>query len=149
MRVQFVVFDKLFLEMSWRWLNDPELKALIDSPEFTKEQQRKWFDNLADRTDYLIWGLLVNDLPAGVCGIKNVTEYDCEFWGYIGEKSFWGKGVGRIMLQNMCNEAKKRNLYSIWLKVVNHNQRAIRMYKNNGFIIEKETNKLLIMRKPL
>jgi len=135
--------------MSWRWLNDPELKALIDSPEFTKEQQRKWFDNLADRTDYLIWGLLVNDLPAGVCGIKNVTEYDCEFWGYIGEKSFWGKGVGRIMLQNMCNEAKKRNLYSIWLKVVNHNQRAIRMYKNNGFIIEKETNKLLIMRKPL
>src|ERR1044071_4858744 len=56
-RLQFVNYDARFLELSWEWLTNPEVKQLAMTPDFTREGQAQWFATLPNRTDYAIWGL--------------------------------------------------------------------------------------------
>lgn len=142
-------YNEVFLELSWSWLNDPEIKRLTNTPDFTKESQRLWFDNLNNTTGYFIWGLKIDKTPVGACGLKNLTNYDCEYWGYIGVKEHWGKGYGDQIILLLTEKAKILKVSSIWLKVRSDNQNAINLYKKHSFVIEKEDNTLLYMRKIL
>lgn len=149
MDIQIVPYDKIFLDLSWEWLNDPEIKELTNTPDFTKEDQERWFDGIKLKTDYLIWGVETDKIKVGVCGLKNITALDCEYWGYIGDKSYWGKGVGKLVMRLMEEKANEIKLKSIWLQVLQQNLRAIRLYEKLGYIVEKQTSELLFMRKEL
>jgi len=149
MKIEFVEFDRDFLSKSWEWLNDREIKYLTNTPDFSKEEQVEWFNKIRARTDYLIYGVIVDSMKVGACGLKNITENDCEYWGYIGEKHYWGRGIGKVMMDFIEEKAKELKLKSIWLKVIDNNERAIALYKRVGFKIEKFDNKLIIMRKSL
>lgn len=144
-----VEFDQLFLDLSWIWLNDSELKRMTNTPDFTREFQKVWFKDINSKTNYLIWGIMHNNIPIGVCGLKNITNFDCEYWGYIGEKNFWGKGFGTVILKLMEEKAKIMKLQSIWLKVVNDNERAITLYNKNGYSKESNNSRLIKMRKSI
>jgi RimJ/RimL family protein N-acetyltransferase len=101
-----VRYDERLLERSWAWLQDPEIKRLTDTPDFTRAAQRSWFESLAGRTDYFVWGIEVDGAPIGAFGIKHVTQDDAEYWGYLGERSHWGRGIGQWMLERACGEAR-------------------------------------------
>ena len=147
--IRYVCFDSHFLEKSWGWLNDPEIRALTDTPLLTRDQQKQWFQSLDGRPDYRIWGVQRDNEPIGAVGIKSVTTTDGEYWGYIGEKAYWGKGIGRQMLDAMEEKAIGLHLSSLWLRVLRSNQRAIRLYVGCGYIEERIEDALLIMRKSL
>lgn len=149
MDVKFEKFDEKYLELSWTWLNDPENKFLTNTLDFTKEQQQQWFNSLPGMKGYLIWGIKVDSVAVGACGLKNITDIDCEYWGYIGEKQYWGKGLGKEMLFLLEEEARKSGKSSIWLKVIKENIRAISLYKKFAYKIESETDALFVMRKQL
>lgn len=70
MNIKLVNYSKIFLELSWDWLSDPEIRVLTNTPIFTKNEQRKWFDSLKNRKDYIIWGIQVDNTPIGACGLK-------------------------------------------------------------------------------
>lgn len=143
-------YDKEYLELSWKWLNEPEIRELTNTPSFTLEQQLRWFENLPNtKSTYLIWGIEYNSQKIGACGLKNITENDCEYWGYIGEKSHWGHGIGKAIMILMENEAVNKKLDSIWLKVLNINTRALTLYKKCGYLISKDNGVETIMRKKL
>ena len=91
--IEFVKYNETFLEKSWEWLNDKEIKYLTFTPDFTREQQKEWFLSLKDKKDYFIKGVLYNDIPIGVVGLKNITDINGEYWGYIGEKEYCNKGI--------------------------------------------------------
>lgn len=139
-------FDEVFLEYSWLWLNEPEVKALTNSPDFTKEEQSIWYNKLNTLLNYKIWGVKFYDKPIGACGLKNITNNDCEYWGYIGDKRMWGKGYGKIIVAEMVSLAIELGLESVWLQVTKVNLRAINLYIRNGFEIEKEDGTEYIMR---
>jgi RimJ/RimL family protein N-acetyltransferase len=149
MEIDLVPFDIFFLDYTWKWLNDPEIQKLTSSYEFSREEQKQWFERLKDRVDYLIWGVTYSNIPIGACGLKNIKQDDCEYWGYIGEKQYWGKGLGKEILKFMIDEAISMNLSSVWLKVISINLRAVKLYTNSGFVIENEDNNYLFMRKYL
>ena len=149
MEIQVVNFDKIFLSHSWEWLNEPELKKLTNTPDFTQEDQLRWYESLKYKNDYLVWGILADSKPIGVCGLKKITQTDCEYWGYIGEKEYWGKGIGKSIMYLLEEEAKKLKLNSIWLQVLQENSRAILLYKKTGYQIDKIERGLIFMRKPL
>ena len=44
MAVTLCSFDAVFLEASWNWLQDDELRKLIDAPVISKDQQKIWFE---------------------------------------------------------------------------------------------------------
>ncbi len=149
MRINLVVFDESFLHNTYKWVSDPEIQFLIQSPPISSLKQREWFANLQNRTDYKIWGVTFNGFPIGACGLKNITKDDAEYWGYIGEKDHWGKGYGSEILLAMEKEARKLNLKSIWLKVIDKNSRAISLYLKSSFTIIEDTSKIITMRKQL
>lgn len=147
MKIELVEMDKSFLELTWNWLNDIEIKRLTNAPSFSKIQQENWFNSLKERHDYKIWGIDADQVHIGVCGLKNITDIDCEYWGYIGEKEFWGRGIGSIILSKLISYSKNQNLFSMWLNVNSFNQRAINLYTKFGFIHEsRDESNVIKMR---
>lgn len=149
MAVTLCAFDTVFLEASWNWLQDEELRKLVDAPVITKEQQQSWFKTLPQRTDYCIWGVLYDGKPVGVTGIKNIKSNTGEYWGYIGDKNYWGKGIGSAMMQCTVAEAQALQLKQLTLKVLRTNQRAIQLYQKNGFVQTQADETHLLMQKTL
>lgn len=149
MKVELKKFDRSFLNYSWHWLNNPEIRELISSPAITKDLQLQWYRKIQELDDYLIWGLQVLEKPIGVCGIKNITNDDCEYWGYIGEKDYWGKGFGTQIMILMEDAARSRSLKTIWLQVNTNNIRAIRLYEKMNYKVTGKTIDKLNMRKVL
>jgi len=147
MEMTLVPFDVLFLELSWNWLNDEELRILVDTPKITKEQQLKWFHEIPTHNDYLIWGILFGDNPIGVGGIKNIKENSGEYWAYIGDKNYWGKALGSFMIQLIEMEAKKIKLSKLLLKVLTSNKRAIQLYQKSGFVQMSVSDSHTFMQK--
>jgi RimJ/RimL family protein N-acetyltransferase len=134
--IQFEKYDVLYLENSWKWLNDPEIRSLTGTTYFTREQQKKWFKGIGENITYKIWGISFNGIPIGVFGVKNIDsiERKGEYWGYIGEKQYWGKGLGEIILTKLMEIASiELRLESLYLRVLIENTVAINLYRKCGF----------------
>lgn len=147
MNVEIVPFDTIFLDKSWLWLKDEEVKRLTNSPDFTKESQINWYNSLSQRKDFEIWGVKADGYPIGVCGLKGIIYNECEYWGYIGEKTYWGKGIGKTILQLMEEKAKEKGIKIIFLKVIKDNDRAYNLYIKSGYLITEEIGSLIVMKK--
>jgi RimJ/RimL family protein N-acetyltransferase len=128
-----VNYNIVFLNKSWEWLNEPEIKALTMTPDFTKEEQLKFYKQLANKQDYWIKGIIEEDIPIGAMGLKHINTHNAEYWGYIGEKKYWGKMIGVYMLQQAILKAKELGLNQIYLIVHSNNTRAKKLYIKMGF----------------
>ena len=128
-----VDYNIIFLDKSWYWLNDPEIKALTMTPDFTKKDQDFFFKSLAQKKDYWIKGITENNFPIGAMGLKHINTQTAEYWGYIGEKKYWGKGIGSFMIEQAINKARELNLDEIYLMVGKQNNKAKELYLKKGF----------------
>jgi len=133
LRLSISPYTQEFLDCSWEWLNDPEVKALTATPDFSREQQLAWYATLASKKDYLIWGVKLDTNPVGVFGVKNINNGSGEYWGYIGSKELWGSGIGTWMMQQVLDISAKAGLSRIYLKVLKNNVAAIRLYEKMQF----------------
>lgn len=139
------VYNSEYLEDSYSWLMDAEISEMTDTPPFTREEQKKWYESLSDKNDYLIWGVSFDNSRIGVCGLKKITEDSAEYWGYIGNKDYWGKGLGKEMVSACIDEAKRLRLKTLYLRVLHSNKRAYSLYIKKGFIIDKEDERFIYM----
>jgi RimJ/RimL family protein N-acetyltransferase len=150
MAVRLVPFDRTFLDRSWDWLQDPELKRLTLTPDFTREDQRRFFESLPTRSHYRIWGVLLGSgEPIGAAGLKNMLDGTAEYWGYIGERSCWGRGFGRQMLGSVEQESRAMNLRKLTLRVGAGNLRAVRLYQAAGYVATNPGADIVLMIKEL
>lgn len=135
MKIEYLDFNKLFLERSFEWLTDPEINRLLDVGRVSKEEQQIWFKGLKTRKNYLIWGVSCDGMPIGAVGLKNInfSEKEAEYFGYIGEKEYWGRGIGTKMLEFAKTQATDIGIEKLYLNVIPENQRAIHLYKKFGF----------------
>ncbi len=53
--------------------------------------------------------------------------------GITVKKSFWGMGIGTLMMDELIEYAYNHNLEVLDLEVITTNERAIRLYENFGF----------------
>lgn len=135
-RVDLVDFDHNYFNKSKEWLSDPEIKKLANAHDVTDEQRNIWFKTLSQRDDYYIKGVSVSGIPVGAVGIKHIDKDKVtgECWGYIGEKRYWGKGIGKEMMRKILELAHSSlKLKKIYLRVLNDNIRAISLYDKIGF----------------
>jgi RimJ/RimL family protein N-acetyltransferase len=142
-RLLFGRFDEHFLERSWEWLSDPEIKRLTMTPDFTREEQLRWFARLPDMPDYRIWGMSYEGVPIGALGLKRITKDEAEYWGYIGEQSYWNAGLGGEMMRFISARARELKLTRLYLNVHSDNARAVQLYTNVGFKIVREHDGIL------
>lgn len=139
-KIGFVDYDEKYLDLSWVWLRDPEIKSLTMTPDFTKEDQLSFFSKLRERNDYFIKGIEYEGTPIGACGLKSINSTSGEYWGYIGNKEYWGNGIGKIIIDFIVKHARKLELKKVWLKVDGKNSRAIRTYEKYGFNLVEGDN---------
>lgn len=137
--ISLVEFDLSFVELSWNWLRDDEIRKLTRTPTFTKEEQLEWYYNLKNKTDYRIWGAKVDNQSIGVFGLKKITKVEAEYWGYIGCKEYWGNGLGRSFIGLVLDYARSvLKLSCVYLNVGPDNARAIKAYRGIGFKIQEQ-----------
>lgn len=140
-------YSQEVLDRSWEWLNDPEIKELTLTPDLDKEVQQAWFQSLQKKKDYYIRSVWRNEEPIGACGIKHLTHTDGEVWYYIGEKKYWGKGIGSQMMQHLIEHAGSQNLKSVFAKLSKTNISSYKLCRKFGFKHENENeNSLITMR---
>lgn len=148
-KLQLVEYDRSFLDMSWMWLNDKQIKYLTMTPEFSREEQQAFFKNLPKRKDYFIKGVTYKEIPIGACGLKNISGDQAELWLYIGDKEYWGKGLGEKIMLLLETEAVNLNIRKIYLKVLEENKAAIGLYEKLNYIDTKFNGDHLLMEKIL
>lgn len=128
-----VPFDETFLSASAGWLQDNELAALIMTGPFDARAQAEWYASLPRRLDYKIWGVKFKGQPIGAFGLKNISANRAEYFGYIGEKSFWGRGIGKWILDEAVAKARALSIECLTLRVAHQNGRARSLYLRFGF----------------
>ena len=148
-KISLKPYDEEFLEKSWEWLNDEELKYLTMTPNFTRKDQKTFFNSLELRSDYLIFGIDFCGKPIGACGLKNLKGEEAELWLYIGDKDYWGKGLGKKIMTCLENKAVEEGLTSLYLKVLKENKRAIGLYNKISYVATSENEEYIIMRKEI
>ena len=133
-------FDETYLDASYEWLRDPGMSRLLMSQAVTREQQREWYDGLAGRTDYAIWGVEYDGVPVGVMGLKHLGEDDGgEYFFYIGDRSYWGRGIASWAFSEICDAARERGLAYIWGLIGKHNDRSLAVHTREGMKVVAET----------
>lgn len=129
------------LEPAYKWLNDEEIIGLIGfihSP--SSEFVQRWLEGgmgkdnsqhhfaIIDRTD-----------PIGFIGVRGINwqNKNAELWVFIGEKTKWGKGLGKDAVKTLTKFAfYELGLYRLWVEVFEFNTAAIKMFMASGFIKE-------------
>jgi RimJ/RimL family protein N-acetyltransferase len=145
--INLVPYDVRFLDLSWFWLNEPEIKALTMTSDFSREQQRDFYSSLTSRSGYHIWGIeLIGHGPIGATGLKNPRGLLVEYWGYIGEKEWWGKGIGKKVIGAVEEQALQLGYRSLDLKVSMMNDRAIGLYLKLGFVARVSDEETGVLR---
>lgn len=144
--VKLVPYDRDCLDRSWGWLSDPEIRALTMTPKFTRTDQLAFYDSLSTRPNYHIWGVSHGGRVVGAAGLKNVRAELAEYWGYIGERELWGRGLGRSLMRQVESKAKRLGFTRLDLKVSTTNPRAIALYLKMGYVPDDLSPDDLVLR---
>ena len=72
--IKLVEYTKKYLDLSWDWLNDPEIKKMTNTPDFNKKEQLVFFNNLKNKNNYYIYGIEIEGVAVGACGLKSIHE---------------------------------------------------------------------------
>jgi len=65
---------------------------------------------------------------------EKTTENTLEIERIYVVKEYQGKKIGNILIQKSIEIGKSKNIDYLWLGVWNKNTKAIKFYKNNGFL---------------
>lgn len=139
--MKLVPFGKQHFKNSRLWLNDREVCRLFNRiyQPLTIDFQKRWYQRLLKEKTQLILAIEAGKDYIGNIGLKNIDYFNkkAEYYIFIGNKNYWGKGIGTIVTKKFLNYIKKHlKLNKIYLHVDQSNLVAIKLYKKIGFITE-------------
>jgi len=141
--IKIIPFDKGFIDLSRKWLMNPEIKRLAFTKDFTGEEQKEFFVHLPYREDYKVWGLSYRNQKIGILALKEIGGGEAVGITLIGEMKYWNLGFGGYMLDFLKETAQAMGLSCLYLKVLPENIRAIKCFEKNGFkLVEENTLKI-------
>ena len=137
-RVRLRPLEKSDLEYRVKWFNDPEVgENLILDETLNLEKTIKWFDCAQkdkSRRDFVIE--TVDKQPIGFIGFRKISKKNLSACVYIviGEKSYWGKGIGTEALSILIRWGFfELALNKIWSTVKSTNAVSLALIKKVGF----------------
>lgn len=115
------------------WMNDPEVvRYLMPRSHFSFVNaleyylKRKWYKDI-------LYAVFADRVHIGNCGFFGKKSNEAELRVVIGEKSYWGHGIGELSVRQLIDLAPKHGIRRIWLHVDTENYRALRIYQKCGF----------------
>lgn len=122
---------------SVKWRNDPEVFKFtgnIYNHKITIDNELEWIRKVtANPTDYRC-AILVDEVYVGNIYLTDIKEGTAHFHIFIGDKSYWGKGVAKraslLILEYAFNVL---NIKEVLLRVRKENTSAYNLYLRLGF----------------
>ena len=144
-------FTKEALDNTYEWLHDPEIQDLTLTPHFTKNDQLEWFRKLPERSDYIAKVIFAGGEMIGAWGLKNIDKEasHAEHYYYIGNKDYWGSGIGSWVMSKSIEACREINLSRITATIFVKNFRIVNLHFKEGFRINKYQNEMYFMEKSL
>lgn len=128
------------------WRNDPDVSRYLADRLKSPDEAEKWYNRLTANPGVWLKAILRDELLVGYCTVEAIDKKNrkCELALVVGEKTAWGSGIGRTVLEDMLRYAfDELNMHRVWAAVARGNERSKRLLRRAGFIQEG------IMREPL
>ena len=124
------------------WLCDTEVNMFTSRRPTTLEGEKKWIKGLKEKKDELHFAIETKDgKHIGTISLEEISVRDqhASMGIFIGEKSYWNKGLGSdaiITIMNYGFKKLKLNRIELHMGVFEYNTRAIHAYEKIGFVRE-------------
>jgi RimJ/RimL family protein N-acetyltransferase len=133
--------EKADMASKVKWFNDPEVNKtlLIDEP-LDLARTLDWFEKHSSddsRRDFVVESKEGD--PIGITGLVHInkTHGTAECYCVIGEKAFWGKGLGTEVHRLLIDWGfRELGLHKIWADIRGENTAIIRVIEKLGFKVE-------------
>jgi RimJ/RimL family protein N-acetyltransferase len=140
--VRLRAYENSDADALFRWFSDEDVTRWLGPPNFPSRAHQERFVEQASASGADAKYFTIETLDGklvGDCGLRLIDwkSRKAEFFITIGEKEFWGKGLGSDALRIVIRLAfDKMNLNRLWLSVLVDNPRAVRCYEKCGFVRE-------------
>jgi RimJ/RimL family protein N-acetyltransferase len=126
------------VEKYTEWVNDMEtgLYVLYGSNVIDTNKETEILSYLIKHNVIMAIIEKETNKPVGFCGLhdRNEIHRTTTFGISIGDKSYWGQGIGTEATMLLLDYAfNMLNLNSVLLEVIDYNKRAIKCYEKCGF----------------
>ena len=136
---------------SYLWRNNPliwQFTRFKPSKQITESMETQWLKKALSNTNEYRFAICLksNSQYLGNVQLIDVKSKKAELHLFIGNPSFWGKGIGREATALMLNYGfTYLGLDSIRLDVHRDNHPAIALYKKLGFFVSGEEKDFIHM----
>jgi len=134
-------FEREDSETYRRWVNDPEVGALIDRGDpVGEEEHARWYDALVSSSRNAVFA--IDDKDGSFVGLVwlfaiHTRHRRAEVRIVIGERKAWGGGRGTEALRLIAEAAfGPLSLEKLWADVLATNPRAVATFERAGFVRE-------------
>jgi RimJ/RimL family protein N-acetyltransferase len=133
------------VEDRYQWSLDKVVTKHLNMPNkyppFSREETLNWIKMCIDRTNGYEQKAIITEegKHIGWIDLKNIEQLNkhAELGIAIGDKNYWGKGYGLSAMNEMLHWGfYQLELNKIWLRVDIDNKKAIKSYKQIGFVEE-------------
>jgi ribosomal-protein-alanine N-acetyltransferase len=124
------------------WLLDPKVNKFMEVKNtlVSIESQRDFINGINLSPNSLIFGIFTESgllIGSIKCGPISFEEKSAEIGLMIGDKDYWGKGIGTESIRLICEFARTElNLTYLTAGVYSKNTGSFRAFKTNGFEIQ-------------
>jgi RimJ/RimL family protein N-acetyltransferase len=123
------------------WFNDPAVnKTLLLTEPLELEKTLQWFDAHKDDRSRCEFAVESKDHKTiGIIGFVHIdrTNETAECYCVIGDKSFWGKGVGTEAHRALIDWGfKNLGLHKVWADIRAENIAIVKVVEKLGFRVE-------------
>lgn len=137
---------------SYLWRNDKEVFALTTvsyESEITLETELEWIQEVLSHSNELRYAIEVDGEYVGNIYLTGITSEEGYYHVFIGNKSYWGKGVAyEASLQLLQYAFDTLGLKRVLLDVRANNHKAIHLYRKLGFVETQSSDSIYRMVLP-
>lgn len=119
-------------ELIMAWRSDPDIYKGFFSQDkpLTWEEHASWLNSRRNWLELMIW---YNGRRVGVVTVGQLDHWSPEIGYFVGEKSLWGKGIGKEAVSEVLEHLKGIGKEYCHTTVLKHNERSLRLLKSLGF----------------
>lgn len=131
-----------YLILAWR--NDIKITAFVKTKEISFKEHFDFIKALKQEKTKKYFLVYENEEILGVISFVNITPYSCEFGLYQNPHL---QGKGKVLMQEILNYAFNiLKVLELQSSVLKFNQKALKLYLNLGFYIQKEDEQSFIIK---
>ena len=126
--------------ISWKWRNDPEIWELTGKTwnnHITKEMEESWIKKVIRQNNSRRFAICIgkDQKYIGNIQLTDINQEEAFSHMFIGEKKYWGKGIGTKAKKLLLNYAKQHlSIIRIKAVVKRKNLASIRSLEKTGYV---------------